>query len=473
LPSWDYISPGLRDPQLKRLFPRMVAGDRTANAWPYLRAEIPHTWYVDARFSMMGFLSLDEAALLHALARPFAGKPALEIGCWRGWSTAHLLSAGVVLDVIDPILADEAVREELWTIARGLEAGERATLHGTRSADGIAQAAGQRGQPWSFAFIDGDHEPPSPVLDAVKVASHAADDAMIVFHDLASPYVAAGLDALRDLGWSTLVYQTMQIMGVAWRGAAAPVAHVPDSRVSWTIPEHLETYPFSGEDERTRDERFGRVLARHSALVRELALARDIAAAIPDRAGGITLSSVWERAAAGPPDAPPLPISVTGKRLFEALASTRTALFEKMEEVEAELRAVRLDHAGALEAVYGLCAERADARTEIDRLSKELAGALRAVDVREAEQTLLRDRADELVVELQTARARLADLETARAGVTGELEAARAELQQARADLARTQQQVMDLAPFANRAGRTQAAILRLLRRAHLFKGVL
>jgi len=81
MPTWDYVSRGLRDPRLKRLFPQMVAGDRSQNAWPYLRSEIPHSWYVDARFSTMGFLSLDEATLLHALALPFAGKPALEIGC--------------------------------------------------------------------------------------------------------------------------------------------------------------------------------------------------------------------------------------------------------------------------------------------------------------------------------------------------------------------------------------------------------
>src|SRR3954447_11557136 len=110
--TWDYVSRGLRDPRLKRLFPQMIAGDRSQNAWPYLRSEIPHTWYVDARFPTMGFLSLDEAALLHALALPFAGKPALEIGCWRGWSTAHLLAAGLGPHVRSPHLPARGAREE-------------------------------------------------------------------------------------------------------------------------------------------------------------------------------------------------------------------------------------------------------------------------------------------------------------------------------------------------------------------------
>lgn len=41
-------------------------------------------------------------------------------------------------------------------------------------------------------------------------------------------------------------YQTMQIMGVAWRGAMQPVAHVPDPAVRWTLPAHLEGWPVSG-----------------------------------------------------------------------------------------------------------------------------------------------------------------------------------------------------------------------------------
>src|SRR5829696_5624352 len=449
MPTWDYVSRGLRDPRLKRLFPQMVAGDRSQNAWPYLRSEIPHSWYVDARFPTMGFLSLDEATLLHALALPFAGKPALEIGCWRGWSTAHLLSAGVVLDVVDPILADEGPREEIRAIARGLGAADRAALHGARSPEGIVEAAERRGEPWSFIFIDGDHEAPGPFLDAVAVAPCAADDAMIVFHDLASPHVAAGLDALRDLGWATRVFQTMQIMGVAWRGTAAPVSHHPDGRVSWTIPEHLQAYAFSGEDERARDERFRRVLERHSALLRELVFANEMAIAIPSRTGDFAMAGVWKKATAGPPGAPQPPLSAEGKKLFAALESGRKAVFAEVERADEDLRRIRLDHAAALEAVHALCAERAEARAEIDRVARELAGALETVRVREAEQTALRERADELVIDLESTRA---------------------ELERVEAESAHLRQQVMELAPFANRAGRTQAKILRLLRLYRVLK---
>jgi hypothetical protein len=65
---------------------------------------------------------------------------------------------------------------------------------------------------------------------------------MVLLHDLVSPEVAEGLDYLRDQGWNTLIYQTVQIMGVAWRGAAKPPAHTPDPGVAWSIPDHLASY---------------------------------------------------------------------------------------------------------------------------------------------------------------------------------------------------------------------------------------
>ncbi len=67
----------------------------------------------------------------------------------------------------------------------------------------------------------------------------AAEDAMILFHDLASPDVARGWEYLRSQGWQTMLYQTMQIMGVAWRGTVQPVEHRPDLTVPWTWPSHL------------------------------------------------------------------------------------------------------------------------------------------------------------------------------------------------------------------------------------------
>lgn len=99
------------------------------------------------------------------------------------------------------------------------------------SPDGVAALAG--GRTWALFFVDGDHEGAAPVRDAKARAAHAAEDALALFHDLAAPAVGLALDRMRELGWRTLVYQIIQVMGVAWRGRVAPVAHTPDPAVAW------------------------------------------------------------------------------------------------------------------------------------------------------------------------------------------------------------------------------------------------
>ena len=246
LPAGDYVSPGLAVVRPDAAFPQMVVGNTNNCPWPYLRREVPHNWYVDRRAPGIGFLSRDEAAILHNLALQFRGKRALEIGCWLGWSTVHLALAGVELDVIDPILgrADIAplVRQSL--AAAGVL--PRINLVAGVSPQAVEALARQQNRKWSLLFIDGNHDAPAPRVDTIACAAEAEADALIVFHDLASPEVAEGLAYLKNEGWQTLVYQTMQIMGVAWRGNVQPIAHTPDPRVAWTLPQHLVGFEVSG-----------------------------------------------------------------------------------------------------------------------------------------------------------------------------------------------------------------------------------
>jgi hypothetical protein len=104
---------------------------------------------------------------------------------------------------------------------------------------------GEAGARWSFAFIDGDHDGDAPRKDALACAAYLETTAMVVFHDLVSPHVAAGLQALAGEGFSVMAYQTAQMMGVAWRGAIAPAAHKPDPAQHWRVPDHLTGIPIS------------------------------------------------------------------------------------------------------------------------------------------------------------------------------------------------------------------------------------
>jgi predicted O-methyltransferase YrrM len=242
----DYVSPGLELICPDACFPNMVRGDALNHPWLYLRREVGHAWYVDRRKPLMGFMSRDEANLLYNIALQFKHARILEIGCWLGWSTCHLGLGGGDVDVIDPVLADPLHRSSVEDMlaATGLESS--VTLHACSSPEGVAQILGEGKGPWSLFVIDGDHEAPGPERDVEICLRHATDDAAFIFHDLASPHVAEALRLLEAKGFNILIYQTMQIMGIAWRGQIMPVRHVPDPRVAWQLPHHLVGLPVSG-----------------------------------------------------------------------------------------------------------------------------------------------------------------------------------------------------------------------------------
>jgi predicted O-methyltransferase YrrM len=244
LPDGDYVSPGLEVVRLDDAFPDMVRGDAANHPWRYLRREIPHAWYVDKHYPLMGFLNRDEAVLLYNIARQFEGRRALEIGCWLGWSTCHLALGGVNLDVVDPALADPQHRAKVEKSVAFCGLDTRIHLHAAASPEGVHALAAR--QPWSLFFIDGDHEAPGPERDVEACLDYAAADAAFVFQDLTSPHVAIALRLLEARGFTIQLYQTMQIMAVAWRGKFVPPVHIPDPTVQWQLPHHLVGLPVSG-----------------------------------------------------------------------------------------------------------------------------------------------------------------------------------------------------------------------------------
>ncbi len=241
----NYVSDNLSVPNLNSLFPNMIVGSKEAVTWPYFRKEIDHTWYVDRRNPEVGFINKDEAAILFSNARLFSGRRGLEIGAWRGWSTCHLLVSGLAsLDVIEPLLADADWNREFVVAVEGTGEADRANLIPGTSPDEVIRL-GDGGRRWSFVFIDGDHDGQAPTTDAITGERYLEPTAMILFHDLISPHVSAALRALDSKGWKTKVYQTAQMMGVAWRGDISPVQHRPDPSQKWSIPEHLAGFAVS------------------------------------------------------------------------------------------------------------------------------------------------------------------------------------------------------------------------------------
>ena len=237
LPSGDYASPGLAMVRLDQHFPNLATASKATLSWEYLRDEIPHNFYIDRRVPGTGFLNRDEAMLLYNISRRFAGLRGLEVGCWLGWSAAHIAAAGVILDVVDPVLANPGFHSSVTASLESAGLMQRVTLHAAPSPQAIDEI-GRTGLRWSFFFIDGNHDAPYPLFDTATAIEYAEPDAAVVFHDLSSPEVAQAIEYLACRGWKTRIYHTAQIMGVAWRGNIEPPSRF-QSTCAVSLEKHL------------------------------------------------------------------------------------------------------------------------------------------------------------------------------------------------------------------------------------------
>jgi glycosyltransferase involved in cell wall biosynthesis len=230
----DHVSPTLVPIKPDRALPYLAARPAEAGAQPR---------YVDARYPVMGMLSRDEALLVHTVALGFAGKPALEIGCWVGWASVHLAAAGVRLDMVDPLLADPTVQD---TVVKALAEIARQP---TRIAAGNAPAAlaGMEPPPegtWSLFLVDGPRDAATLTATLGECIRRAAPDAAVLVAGLAEPEVARAFAEVFTSapGWRTRVYRTAGLLGLAWRGAVEPVKHVPDPALAErALPAALQT----------------------------------------------------------------------------------------------------------------------------------------------------------------------------------------------------------------------------------------
>lgn len=243
--DYDYVSPGLETIWPDSCFPFMVQGNKSACGWEYLRKDIPHIWRVDRRYPHIGFVSRDEAAILYNTAKMFKDKKGLEIGCWQGWSACHIAASGIELDIIDPILNQPQFRPTIERSLRRFNVMSNVHLHGGPSPDLVHEVAKTKSEKWSFFFIDGNHDGDAPLEDTIASLPFAADDCLMLFHDLASPHVSKALDHLKAQGWNTMIYHTAQIMGVAWRGNVQPIKHTPDPNIPHLSKSHLSSHSIS------------------------------------------------------------------------------------------------------------------------------------------------------------------------------------------------------------------------------------
>jgi len=230
--GYDYVSPGLIEiPRPDEQFPDSVRRTR-----PRIVGD-PHAWYHSATGISNGYLNQDESLLFYNTARQFEGQKALEIGSANGWSAWYALKAGLRVAMCDPGFADQSTFQGAMGSLQEFEG--RWWMTAVPSPAGVLEAARYH-YPFSFVLIDGNHDLPYPAIDAVTVHYCCAPDAVVMLHDCWSPGVRDALRLLQAFGWSTGVYRTSGLFGVAWRGSAKPVKHIADPKVpARDIPKEL------------------------------------------------------------------------------------------------------------------------------------------------------------------------------------------------------------------------------------------
>lgn len=176
-----------------------------------------------------GYWSDDEAAILYNVARQIKGGWC-DLGSRFGWTAAHLLAAGVD-DVwgVDP----EYKREDFTT--RALDNCPLLIPCPFTSAEFLKRMA-YRGALFSGFVIDGDHDEPQPLRDALGCLRCAERDAMILFHDgRGAPILHAVTELVERYGFKAKAYWTPNVVFCCWRGNEkfVPPEHTPDPLIDW------------------------------------------------------------------------------------------------------------------------------------------------------------------------------------------------------------------------------------------------
>lgn len=221
-PPGDYIAPSLPVIKPDWAFPFLTPQPPAADA------AVPHNVYADRRYLRIPMLNRDECLIVHANARRFAGRPALEINGGIGWTSAHLAFAGVRLDLIDPVLSLAEFR--LPAAAALARAPYPVRLSSSTPPTAIDEFAAESGTRWNLFLIDTRRDPGlSPHPHVAACVRHAEADAMLFL----AGADRATLHWLQEQGWHVGIHRTAGPLGIAWRGAVEPVDHIPDPAVAW------------------------------------------------------------------------------------------------------------------------------------------------------------------------------------------------------------------------------------------------
>jgi hypothetical protein len=171
------------------------------------------------------FFTHDEAAILYNVVKECRGRW-VDIGSRTGWTSRHITApGGVVVDCVDVGYRQNPRLEiAFW---KNLDKGGKVSAHGETSFEYFHEDF----DVYTGACIDGNHDAPFPLVDAVLCATHGAR--VIVFHDFWGPPIQEAVTFLKWQGWKAKIYNTPNGVAVCWRGEFTPPDHTPDPSINW------------------------------------------------------------------------------------------------------------------------------------------------------------------------------------------------------------------------------------------------
>lgn len=175
-----------------------------------------------------GYWQMDEAAILYNVALRVPGLW-LDIGARFGWTAAHIAAAERDVVLVDPELRYQA---QVARMERNID----------HCWDRVKEVFWQdewadmlTGYTFSGVVIDGNHEGPFPLRDAITAHGATHDDCVILLHDMWGAPIRHAASWLLDTGYQGKIYLTPNGVGVFWRGLPdfVPPEHVPDPAIPW------------------------------------------------------------------------------------------------------------------------------------------------------------------------------------------------------------------------------------------------
>ena len=179
-------------------------------------------------YTTCGFWSEGETDLLRSIAVQFSGSW-LEIGAHTGWCTETLQTWDRHVIAIEPMFSNQEWYRRFVQNLRPDWSYANVMPWAGRSDQYFAIHGGK----FDGCLIDGDHEAPHPLNDAIACYERLNERGVIILHDFRGGPVYDAAKYLVDQGMNWRVYPSVNMVFVAWRGEFSPPRDIQEGDTDW------------------------------------------------------------------------------------------------------------------------------------------------------------------------------------------------------------------------------------------------